>query len=632
MLQSIRNRAQGWIAKILVTLIILTFAFWGIESLVPSKDQRTVVSVNKEKITQQDLLRAMERRRNYLMQEQGENFNSALLDEGLLQRVTLNELVNNALIKSKVEDLNLNFSSDQLNYTIVNTPEFQSDGAFDSKKFDQLLMSLGLTFEQFKTFLSQDMKNMQLRNAISASNFTTVNEMNKLETLYNQTRKIALIELDSEAITKDITVTDEQIKQYYEDNKEQFKSTEQVKVNYLLLDREKIKNSVEVTDKEIEELYQTRIAEIKNQTNRSSKISVIIFDHEKDGKTAVQRAENVYQLLNDGGDFASLAKQYSDDQETAVNGGLIGAIETGFFGDTFDKAVARLEDNSYSQPIETDFGTVIIEKKQPDTFTPPTLVSMRSDLIEEIKENAASVVYMSNLQKLADISYEAIDLEHPMEALKLELKTTDYFSRKGGNGITANPKFIAMAFSDDVLTADLNSELIEISDEQAAVLHLNDYKPAIAIPLASVKNDIKKTLEEEAISNLQRTESEKIIASLKAGQSLETIKASFPLKWQSQVTISRNNTQQDQALITRVFKMPKPSADSPVFATQRMSNGNLAIVKLEAVEIGKSLLTAQQKKQLTQSITMSTAETLFSEMIEYWKNNASIKYYLNESS
>ena len=637
MLQTMRNRTQSWVAKALVGFIALTFALWGLESLVPVKNDDLVVTVEGEKISQQTLLQAMERKRAQLMNMQGADFNPALLDEKILESITLNDLINSAVLKAKIDELNMVIAGPTLNQEIVRMPEFKAaEGNFDADRFNRLLASLGMTLADFKRYLADELMVVQLKMGVMSSNFTTPEAVNDLDNLYNQTRTVSWLTLGSGVAEKLISVSDDDIAAYYNSHSNDYKTKEQVKVDYLLLNKQTLKNRIEITEDDLKTLYDARIAEIKDQHARSAALSIIVFEQEKEGLRPKERADAVYKKLQAGDAFAELAKIYSDDRATAAEGGMLGAVEPGFFGTAFDEVITALPINHFSQPVQTDFGFVLINKAQEEAFKIPSLASMKEELITEEKERSADLVYVEKMQRLADVSFESVDLEQPMEMLDLEIKTTDFFDRAGGKGVAAEPKFIATAFSEDVINAGLNSELIELSKGQSVVMRLKSHKVPVLRPLKEVTSSIAGLLKQVAIHKLQQEEARNIVAMLQEGKSIDAISSAFKLHWSQSKTVTRGQSDIDRQLVNRIFKLPKPSEDIAdgkfVFANQKLSNGDMSVLKLEAVGLNPSTLTDAQRRQLGISIAQSDSDTVFTEVLNLWRSVADITYNNTENS
>ena len=180
-------------------------------------------------------------------------------------------------------------------------------------------------------------------------------------------------------------------------------------------------------------------------------------------QATLAEAKDIRSKLDSGAAFADLAKEFSDDPDSAAQGGSLGAVETGFFGDDFDNALASLNSGEVSQPVKTEFGVVLIRRDGSSEARIPSLEQMRASLVKELRDQAVAPIFVDKSQKLADISFEASDLAQPAEALGLTIEKTGLFGRNGGEGIAGNPGVIAAAFSDDVQNLGANSDLIELS-------------------------------------------------------------------------------------------------------------------------------------------------------------------------
>ena len=631
MLQSMRDKAKSWVTFVVVGIIAFMMAITGLETLAPNPDNPEVASVNGKDITRAELARAVDQQRRVLIQQMGGQFDPSLLDDQLLQSSVLEALIDRQLLLQNAEDQKMDIGKAQIDNLIVSMPQFQQNGRFDADRFQMMVRSYGMTPLQFRDAIREETLLLQLRAGVANTEFVTAQELNRLQSLEGQTRDLAWTVLSAEQVRKAITPSDEEITNYYQANSNQFMTPEQVVVNYVVLDKREIARNIEVTDKDIEAEYQYRVEQLKQESGNNAHVSVILIQTGEDRTLdeAKARAEEVVTKLKAGTSFAQLARTYSDDPMTAEKGGDLGAVEPGFFGDDFDNTVAGLNVGEVSGPIETDFGIQILTVTSRDEADVPSLSEMRADLEVALKQNEVDSLFIEQSRQLADISFEASDLAQPAEQLGLTIITSDPFGRNGAeSGIAADPRVSAAAFSDDVLDLGANSELIEITPEQAVVVRVKEHKKPEIIPLADVKETIVTALKNSRAREQLESRAEQMVTTLQSGTALNVLADEQQLEVVDSPATSRNMPNAPAQLLQEAFKMPHPG-DSVSYRSVALANGDYAVVGLSAIYPGEADADSEQLKGLGQFIAAGNGRIMFDEYLASLKERGKVKVLLD---
>lgn len=316
MLQNIRDNSQGWIAKTIIGIIVVLLALTGFEAIFNSSgNARNAAEVNGEEISLDELNQAVNMQRRQLMQQLGSDFDASLFDDKLMRDSALGALIDRTLLLQGARDADFAFSQAALDQLILQTPEFAVDGVFNAARFDQVIQQMGYTRMQFRQLLEQEMLIGQLRAGISGSGFVTDQQIERFAQLERQTRDFASITVAADSSA--VQVSDEEARQYYEANTERFRSPEQVVLEYVELNKEAYFDEVDASEEELQELYRQQIGNLAEQ-RRAAHI-LIEVDGTSDAEAKAQLEEIAAQLAA-GGDFATLAKEHSDDPGSANEG------------------------------------------------------------------------------------------------------------------------------------------------------------------------------------------------------------------------------------------------------------------------------------------------------------------------
>ena len=587
MLQNIRDNSQGWIAKTIIGIIVMLLALTGFEAIFnAASNNQNAAEVNGEEISRYDLDQAMNMQRRQLAQQLGQDFDASLLDDRLLRDSALGSLIDRMLLLQSAKSANFAFSSEALDQLILQTPEFQVDGAFSAARFDQVIQQMGYSRLQFRQLLEQEMLIGQLRAGISGTGFVTDQQVDNFARLEMQTRDFATLTLPAQQ--EAIEVGDEQIKEYYEANADRFRTPEQVIVEYVELKKESFFDQVEVSDEELQELYQKQIANLAEQ-RRAAHI-LIETGGELSDDEAKAKIDEIATRVKNGDDFAAVAKEASQDPGSASEGGDLGFAGPGVYDQAFEDALYALNEGEVSAPVKSEFGWHIIKLLGVQSPEVPAFESLKPQLVRELKAQQVEQRFVETSKQLEDSAFEASDLAQPAQELGLMVQTTEAFGRDGGEGITANRQVIQAAFSDEVLVDGANSSVIELDPDTSIALRVKEHLKPAAIPLADVREDIVQQLQRSLAAEAARAKGEQLLADLRKGQQPDDG------QWQAVEAATRSQEGVAPALLRAVFRMPRPEQqDKPSYSGVALSNGDYAVVRLNGVNEPEGALTDEEK-------------------------------------
>ncbi len=620
MLENIRENSQGAIAKVILGLVILTFAVAGIGSYTNSVDT-SVAEVNGEKISKQAYDQAYQSQRRRVKQQYGEMFDTLAANASYManfRQDVLESLVNEKLINQSANNLGLRVSDERLKTTIRNMAEFQIDGVFDNNRYLAVINQSGFfQSSDFRDYLRVEIIRRQLSQALVATEFDLPYQEDLLQQLQNQKRDIRFAKVSAEQFKSTVSVTDDEIKTYYQSNQNRFENQEQVKVNYVALNVNDITTDVAVTEKDINTYYQDNIDNYTQAEER--RVSHILIEFGDDEAAAKNKAESLLTRVKQGEDFATLAKEFSADTFSAEKGGDLEWIEKGVMDDAFDQGAFTLTQvGQVSDVVKSSFGFHIIKltELKAEKITP--LAQLHDKLKAKLAKEKAQDKFFELQQKLAQVSYEYPDsLDDAANSINGKVMTSIWLKRSGNKAPFDDKKITDAIFSDVVLTEGLNSDVIELNDNLAIVVHLNEYQQAKVKPLSEVKEQIKAILVAEKATTETATKVDELLIALKAGKDIKDQLAAIHASFESKTDVPRYGAKIDNAITKAAFVLPYPIEGKVSASTTTLANGDLAVVELLAVKKGKSVANAdlakQQTSQLAQSAYKNYIDTLKAE-------------------
>ncbi len=621
MLEDIRESSQGLTAKIILGLIILTFAVAGIGSYTNSVDT-SVATVNGEKISQQAFNKAYQAQRSRMAQQFGEMFDTLSNDSNYManfRQGVLDNLINEKLIDQSANSMAIRVSDDRLKQTIRTMPEFQVDGVFDNNRYLAVINQAGFFQPSaFRDYLRVEMTRRQLSQALVASEFNLPYQEKLQLTLQNQTRDIRFATIDAKQFESGIEISEEEIKAYYTANQGRFENKEQVKVNYISLNVNDIAKGINVTDEDIASYYQGNIASFTQaEQRRVSHILIEFSEGDSDSEaTAKTQAEAVLARLSEGEDFATLAKELSNDTFSGENGGDLDFLDAGTMEASFDEAAFALQNvGDITELVKTSFGYHLIKLTELKPEVIQSLADVKDELAAKVSNEQAQEAFYEQSQKLAEVSFEFPDsLEDAASEVNATIETSAWLSRSGNSVPFDNVKIIDAAFSDMVLQDNMNSDLIEVSDEVALVLRLNTYQEANVKPLAEVEGQIKTIIVAQKATQKAQDTVEGLLVEFKAGNDISEQLTKLNASFEHKDGVARYSSDLDQSISREAFVLPHPKEGAVSASSVALSSGNLALVEVQAVQVKDAAanpqIAQQQTSQLAQSAYKSYVDSL----------------------
>ena len=618
MLEDIREKSQGLTAKIILGLIILTFAVAGVGSYTNSVDT-SVATVNGDAISQQDFNKAYQAQRNRMAQQFGDMFDTLSNDSNYManfRQGIVDNLINEKLIDQSSDSLAIRVSDKRLKDTIRQMPEFQVDGAFDNNRYLAIINQAGFyQSSNFRDYLRVEMTRRQLSQALVTSEFNLPYQEKLQLALQNQTRDLRFVTIAAEQFKSGIEVSEEEVKTYYLANQVRFENKEQVKVDYISLNVEDIAKDIKVTDAELEQYYQENLAGFTQSEQR--RVSHILIEFSDDEAAAEKQAQAILTRLEQGEDFASLATELSSDTFSGENGGDLEWLEPGVMEESFDAAALALANVGDITPvIKSSFGYHVIKLTDYKASIVQNFTDIKDELLIKVSNEQAQDKFFTLQQEMARVSFEYPDsLDDAANEVNVVVQTSVWLSRHGNTAPFDQDKVVEAAFSDIVLQDNMNSDVIEVNDKIALVLRLNTLQEANVKPLAEVEAQIKTLLVSKKATETAQTTVDNLLAQLKAGtditEQLTKLSANFEIK----ANVARYSSDVAQNITRAAFVLPHPVSGVVSASSVALSNGDLALVEVQSVQLNDGApatpdLAQQQTSQLAQSAYKSYVDSL----------------------
>jgi len=582
---------MGVVGWILLGILFIAFAFFGLNSYMQSNAVTYAAVVNDVEITPRQQQRAYQNLRSRMQELMGDAYNPAKLDEAALKTAALQQLINEELLVQAADAEGFAASDQQVAARINGIDAFKQDGVFSKEKYSRVLNLQGMSPSGFEWQLQREIIADQLQSGILQTAAATRDDLQQAYMLQGQQRSFRYIRLPVAGFDAQVSVSDDDIKQYYDAHPDDFMTPERVRVQYLQLDTDSIAVDMPVDEQALEALYNERSEAYVKPEQRHARHILIQLPPDADAASdaaARQKAEDAIKRIKGGEAFDAVAREVSEDPGSAANGGDLGFFSRGLMTPAFEEVAFSLPVGQLSEPVRSPFGYHVIEvlEIKPETATP--LEEVRDELVKVLQDEERSNIFFEKSETLTSLTFEQPDtLQGAADALGLEIRESDWISRDGGTGIAANEDIVETAFSEDVLLNGNNSTPVEIGDDKIVVLRLLEHQDAARQPLDEIRDIVKQKLVDEKARLLAESKGAELLASLaKAGTTLEDTAAAVQADVQQATMVGRNATGQPAAVVAKAFTLDSPVEGNPVYTGFALPEGDYVILALDEVKQG----------------------------------------------
>ncbi len=627
MLQAIRERVTGIVAIFVLGLLAVPFLFFGLESYIRAVPQDAVATIGDDEISTSEFQTSFARYRAQLRQQQGDAYDEIATNQPIVRREHLEGMIDQVLLSQHAERLGLQISDAALFRVIGEIDAFRVDGRFDPLQYQQLLRGTGRTPRGFERELRDDLLVSAVPSVLTNSVVITETEVDRMIALQQERRALTKIVLSYQPFADAVEVSEDDIEQFYQDNQQDFMTTEQVSVQYVELSAGDLTEGLTLSEEELRQRYQAaRQRYLTPEARRASHI-LIETGPDREHPEALAQAAELRQRLLDGENFAELAQTYSDDPGSREQGGDLGWIEPEQMVQAFEEALYAMEtEGEISEPVETRFGLHLIRL---DEIRPPEGMSFeeaRGEILAEFIERESERLFIEQSDRLVDLVFADDSTLEPVAAeLGLEIRTTEPFTRRGGDGIASQQRVIDAAFSDTVLVDGLVSDPIELDRNQMVVIKLREHFPSQPRPLADVADEIRERIVRDRAGARARAEAERVAEAIGGdGSGLEDLAEAEGLEVETLERVGRFDFEHGSDFIGALFRLPAPG-ETPVVHILPKSDG-YAIVRLENVSPGNPATAEEMERMIArQQILFGRADEEFAALLAYLRDNTRIR-------
>ncbi len=557
MLEALRRGSQGIVVKLLLALLILSFAVWGIGDMVTGFTRTNLAEVGDVEITADDYQRAFQSELNALSYRAGRRITADQARAFGLDAQVLNRLIGWAAVDTHARELNLSLSDAALAEGLKRDPAFQGpDGKYSRAAVDQVMRQLNLSEAAFLRLRRQEELRRQVTGALTDAVVVPKAMVKLLHSYREEARILDYVRIDPDKVVKIEAPNEAKLKETYEVNKAQFATKPMRNLAVLLLSMDEAKNRVQVSDEEAKAAYEQEKG--RYDTPEKRRLQQIAFP-DKAAAAAAKKA------IEAGQSFIDAAKA-AGAKETDIDLGLI--TKSQLYDPKIRDAAFALEKDKISEPVEGRFSTVLLRVTDIEPGKVSTFEDVKPKVVDKLTEEKARV----EIGKLHDEVDDGRASGRPLKdiAAKTGLTFLD-INAVDGDGNTPNgkpaldrpdaPRIIAAGFAAQI---GLEQDPVELADGGFAWVEVLGTTPAKDRPFEDVKAEVEALYETEERARQIRAYAEKLVERLKAGETMETIASDAGGKVETTPAMTRGTTPQGLArgAVAQAFALPKGGAGS----------------------------------------------------------------------
>jgi peptidyl-prolyl cis-trans isomerase D len=617
------------LVQIVLALIILPFAFWGVDSYNQSGNATEVVAtVNGTKITQQEFENTLRQQQDRLRQMLGANFDPAMLDNPEMRHAVVDNLVVQRLLIERAKAASLAVSDEQMAQVIQSIEAFRDNGKFDKKRYEAALANQNMSPLMFEARLRGELLGQQMRDAYMQNGFASNSMADNVIRLMEQQRVVSTSPISLQPFMAQAKVDEAALKEYYEQNQKEFQAQEQARVEYIKFSADDLLARVEVQTEDVRKYYDEHQSDFGTAEERHAAhilITVAAAAPQSEQDAARAKAEELLQQARKTpAGFAELASQKSQDPGSAANGGSLGFFGRGMMVKPFEDAAFALKQGEISGLVKSDFGYHIIKLLgvKPAKLLP--FDEVREGIIDKLRQQKATDLFAELAEKFSNTVYEQSDTLKPAADLTgAKIEQSGWLIKGATAGEPWTAKMLQAIFADEVVKDKRNTAAIEVAPNTLVAARILEYKPAAVRALGEVQDLIRQKLLRQQAKALAAKQGKTLLEQLQRGEKPA-------LNWTSAQAISRaQHGSLDKELVRKIFQAD--AAVLPQYVGAETPQNGYLLVRIEAVKEGGKPDDAK-RAGYAQRLRQLTGEEMFKAYLADAKQQADIKVNLPEKA
>ena len=617
-IQSIREGLTGNVTRVIVVAIIITFiGSVGWAGFLSQGSANIVVTVGSKEITNEDLNFEASTQQFALSQR----FPDQEIDDETLFTISKDNLINKFAVLDFL-DSKRTILTDEFIYTqLAGEEQFQENGKFSKARFESFARSNGFVPSSYLKRVKEDFLINIWRQSIINSSFITDLDVSESMTLADQERDITFIKLPAEGFMNSVDYQEEDLKNYYENNKDIYVTPDRAKVFYISLSAEELQSTVKVFDEDIKLEYDEYLSDFDFSDRKSVSHIMLNITDTRDSSAASAELILIKDRLNQGEVFEELVIEVSEDSGTKDIEGSLGITDGTLLPPEFEQALLSMEEGEIYGPVELLSSVHLLRLDEVIKPEPKTLEDLYTKFQEDLLTNKAEEIYVDLLEEVSDLAFSSDSIKDIAETLDQDLTETDYFSK------SEIPEILSTNSISDFIFEDFSEgnfpELIETSQLSAVLIQISDYVEQAQIEYQDVRSQIEETYILRESLKASEAFVLKSIEDLRGDKTLEKLSSENNIEVETYKGLKRDSSLLPVRAVNEIFSLPRSQAGD-VFGSAVSQNGDSIIFRLDAVNESNEELTEDNIASIKNFLNQQRTISELSELQAFIKQGLSI--------
>lgn len=529
MLEAIRERAQGWIAKLILALLIIPFALWGIDSYFSNGGKEApAAQIDDSEISQRAFVKALKDQKESL---------GGKVEEKALRQLVLDQLVNTQVLANAAHKNGFAILEPQIQALLTGVDAFQENGKFSPARLDTWLRGRDMSHGELMMLIGQDLLLKQVQIGYGEGALVAGTSAEQLAAVLGQQREVNEALFDQKDYLKAVSIAENAVEAEYTSHKDKYATPAQVRLQYLTLSQAGLGAGIQISDEQARTFFEANAARFQEPEQR--KASHILIKLEPGATAAARQAAQAQaekllaEVRKAPARFAELARQHSQDPVSGAQGGDLGSFTRDAMVKPFADAVFSMQPNEIRGPVESQFGFHIIRLDGVVLGAKLGFDVVKDEIVQELRQQEAQRRFVEVAERFSNLVYEQPDsLEPVAKEFGLKIEESGWVGKDHAEpAVLANARLLEQVFAADSIKNRQNSEAIEVAPNVLVAARVLDYRPAGTRPLADVAAEIRATLTAQAARKLAQEAGQKALAAASAGQA--------PAAWSAPMSVSR---------------------------------------------------------------------------------------------
>jgi peptidyl-prolyl cis-trans isomerase D len=593
MLDALRRHAGGWVAKVFLSLLVLSFAIWGIADVFRGVGTQDLAQVGSTKIDIEQFRQLYQERIRQLGRQLGRALTPEQARAINLDRQMLGELISETALDEKARQLRLAVDDETLLAHIHSNAAFRGpNGNFDAARFYEVLRSNGYNEQRFVDAERRLIQRRQFVRALGGDAAAPEVLREAIRRFESEERAVEFVMLDRAQAGNLPAPSPSEIDKYYEDNKAAFRAPEYRKIVALALTPEALASEVQISDDDVRKLYEQRRGRMGVPERRQ--IEQIVFPNAAEAEAAAKR-------IAEGVKFEEIM---AERKLTAGDVSLGTIAKREILDPTVAEAIFALPQGEVSKPITGRFGTVIARVLKIEAGNEPTFAELEGELRKQLATSQARSLILDQHDKIEDERAAGARLSEVATKLRMkpiEIEAVDRSGRapdgKLVEGVPSLNDVVAGAFATQI---GVETDPIEVDGGGGYVWYeVVGITPSRDRPLEEVRDRVEARWKDERAAKILEERAEGIRAKLDAGETFQTAAPGLKLEQREKIQRGREVEGLDRNPLALIFQTPQGkvgvtlSSDGVSRAVYRVTNVNVPSTSTPSQRVSELSLAVQ---------------------------------------